>query len=176
MPMKKSVFVTGAAGSGKSTVCRELLALGYVAIDIEDDRYGLFSFVRKDTGEPFMDYDNTDMAKVKNASWVCKTDKLRELMQAQSAELVFYCGIASNNLELMPLFNASILLQATPGILNGRLLVREGTDDFANTAAGRQELLRWKGGFEDKMIANGMIAVNADPDVRAVAEAILASV
>ena len=167
--MKKSIYITGIAGSGKSTMSKELTALGYRAHDIEDDKCGLFMMVRKDTGERFMDYDNSDLQKVKNARWVCDLVKLKELIKKQSDELAFYCGVASDNTTLMHFFDLSILLRASPEVLNNRLLLREGTDDFANTLPGRKRVLGHKNEREEKMIKAGMIPVDADANPKEVA-------
>lgn len=171
--MKKSIFVTGVAGSGKSTVSQELNKLGYKAYDIEDDVYGLFVMVRKDTGEPYTDYDNSDIAKVNNARWVCDLDKLKALIDTQNEDMAFYCGIAHDNKKLIPLFSKSILLQVSPEVLDSRLLTREGTDNFANTKAGRERVLSWKDEFEQKMIQAGMLPINADSSAEQVAKDIL---
>jgi broad-specificity NMP kinase len=171
--MKKSIFITGIAGSGKSTVSRALKNMGYEAYDIEDDQYGLFMMMRKDTGEKYTDYDNADPEKTKNALWVCDLVKLKELINNQASELAFYCGIASKNEELIHLFDKSIVLRADPEILYKRLLSREGTDDYGNTEAGRQRILGHKNEFEEKMIKAGMTPVDASPDSKEVAEAIV---
>lgn len=171
--MKKSVFVTGIAGSGKSTVSRALNKLGYKAYDIESDEYGLFMMVRKDTGKRYLDFDNADMLKVNNSSWICDTAKLKELLNKQTEDIAFYCGIASNNEEVMFLFHVSILLQVSPEVLNRRLLTREGTGDCGNTEAGRQRVLSWKGELEERMMRLGMIAVDADSNPKEVAEKII---
>jgi len=170
--MKKAVFITGIAGSGKTTVSRALTAMEYKALDIEADEHGLFRMVRKDTGEPYTDYDNADIEKVSNASWLCDITKLKELLDSQTEEIAFYCGIG-NNEDIMPLFDVSILLRASPDTINKRLTTREGTDDFANTEAGRQRVLSWKDEFEERMIRKGMIAVDANPDAEEVAREIV---
>lgn len=97
--MKKSVFITGMPASGKSLACKELSRLGYEAHDIEDLR-GMFRMIRKGTGENFKNYDNADIEKVKNANWVCDTNKLKKLLQKQKEETAFYCGVATNNDEV----------------------------------------------------------------------------
>ena len=174
--MKKSIFITGIAGSGKSTISRALKTLGYEAYDIEDDDYGLFMMMRKDTGERFVDYDNADPEKTKNALWVCDKEKLKELISKQTEDTAFYCGIASKNEELIPLFDKSFVLRADPEILYKRLLSREGTDDYGNTETGRQRILKHKGEFEEKMIQAGMISINANADASEVAQAIVKSI
>lgn len=171
--MRKKIFITGVAGSGKTAVSQALGVLGYKAYDIEDDKYGLFMMVRKDTGEHFLDYDNSDLNKVNNARWICDITKLKELLDKQNEDLVFYCGIASNIIEVMSLFDTLILLQVKPEVLNNRLLVREGTDDYANTEAGRQRVLSWKDEFEDNMIKAGMLVVDANSNPEEVAKDII---
>src|SRR3989344_4682792 len=165
----KKIFITGVAGSGKTAVSRVLNALGYKAYDIEDGEHGLFMMVRKDTGERYVDFDNADMEKLNNANWICDLEKLRDFISKQIEEVVFYCGIAHNNEEIMSLFDKSMLLRADPEVITTRLLTREGTDDYANTETGRQRVLSYKDEFEERMIRKGMIAVDANPDSETIA-------
>ena len=171
--MKKFIFVTGMAGSGKSTISKELNLLGYKSYDIEDNEYGLFTMVRRDTGKLYEDYDNTDMEKVKNARWTCDVSKLKEFVNKQTEGIVFYCGISSNNEEVMSLFDVSILLKASSETIYKRLLTREGTEDYGNTEAGRQNALGWKDEFEGKMQKAGMLVVDANSNPREVANKIV---
>ena len=170
--MKKSIFITGVAGSGKTTISRALTTMGYKALDIETDEHGLFRMVRKDTGGPYTDYDNADIEKVNNASWLCDISKLKELLNSQKEEIDLCWGIG-NNEDIMSLFDVSILLRASPDTINKRLTTREGTDDFANTEEGRQRVLSWKDEFEERMIRNEMIVVDANPDAEEVAREIV---
>lgn len=173
--MKKKIFITGISGSGKTTLSQTLNTLGYQAYNIEHDQFGLFKFIRKDTGEHYIDYDNTDIEKVKNASWVCDVEKLKKLLKEQTEDISFYCGTASNNVEIMPLFDKVFFLKVSPNILYKRLLVREGTDDYANTEAGRQIVLSRIDKFNKENIEAGAIAVNADLDPIEVARDVVAS-
>lgn len=173
MNHKASIFVTGVAGSGKSTITKTLNTMGYTAHDIEDYEYGLFMMVRKDNGEQYMDYDNADLEKVNNARWICDISKLRELIDKQADETAFYCGIASNNKEVMPLFNTSVLLKVDPKLLDERLVSREGTDGHANTEAGRRHVLSWKEEFEKEMEQLGMMVIDANGSPEEVASRII---
>lgn len=175
MNMKKSIFITGVAGSGKSSISKELNRLGYQAYDIEE-LDGMFKMVRKDTGEDFADYDNADMDKVKNADWICDKNKLKELLQKQNDGTVFYCGVASNNNEIIELFDQTILLQASSEAVRKRLNSRAGTDDMGNTAENRDWVLSWKEWWENQMIEQGAIIVDADGNCAEVARKILSMV
>lgn len=86
--MKKSIFITGIAGSGKSTISKAFQEAGYESYDIEDID-DMFVMVRKDTGELFIDYDNSDLQKVNNSRWICNTEKLKELIGNQKQEVAF---------------------------------------------------------------------------------------
>jgi len=173
--MNKSIFITGVAGSGKSSICKELNRLGYEAYDIEELE-GMFKMVRKDTREGFEDYDNADIEKVKNADWICDKNKLEELLQKQNTRIVFYCGGASNYNEIIPLFDQTILLKVSPEVVRKRLKSREGTDDMGNTAENREWVLSWKDWWENQMIEQGALVVDADGSPTEVTKKIIESV
>lgn len=173
MDMRKTIFITGVAGSGKSSMSKELNRLGYQAYDIEE-LDGMFKMVRKDTGEDFVDYDNADINKVKNAHWICDIDKLKELLRKQNDEVVLYCGVASNNSEIIPFFDQTILLKANAEVVRKRLSIREGTDDMGNTSENREWVLSWKDWWEDQMIECGALIVDADGSPADIGQKILA--
>ncbi|MFA6529092.1 MAG: AAA family ATPase [Candidatus Gracilibacteria bacterium] len=156
-----SILITGIAGSGKSSVSRELNKLGCKAYDLEGLE-GMFKMIRKDTREDFKDYNNADMEKVKNGEWICDKNKLEELLNRQKENVVFYCGIASNHDELAPLFSKVFLLKASPDTIRKRLSNREGTDDMGGTAESREWVLNWKDWWETKQIERGVVVVEAD--------------
>lgn len=169
--MKKSIFVTGVAGSGKSSVCKELNRLGYEAHDIEDLK-DTFKMVRKDTGEDFIDYNNADIERVKNANWICNTSKLKKLLGEQDQNMGFYCGVASNNDEVAQLFNQTVLLKISSEVLRKRLSNREGTGDFGTTAESREWVLGWKDWFENHTVELDAVAVDANGNPAEVAQRI----
>ena len=100
-------------------------------------------------------------------------DKLKALIDRQNNEVAFYCGIASDNKKIMKLFNQSFVLKVDPEELNNRLLVREGTDDYANTEAGRKRVLAGKDEFENDMVQAGMTIIDATTDDKRVATEII---
>lgn len=75
--MNKSIFITGVAGSGKSTVCQYLLDQGYNAIDLEE-KPGLFASIDKESGQPVSSVDYDDLENVKQHYWICDKNKLRK--------------------------------------------------------------------------------------------------
>lgn len=161
--MKKSILVTGVAGSGKSAVCSEFRRCGYRAYDIEDIA-GLFQMVGKKTGVVVSDHDNNNLESVKEHDWVCNIDKLRELIKMEKENIAFYCGTASNIDQLLPLFDKVILLKASPDAIRRRLSGRK-SKEFGNTPEIQEWVLSWKDWWEDKMRDAGAVVVDADRDL-----------
>jgi len=158
--MKKSILITGVGGSGKSTIARQLNKGGYRSYDIEDID-GLFKMVDKKTGEKNPDYSNDNIKHVQQHDWICDVDKLKKLIEDESGDLTFYCGIASNMEDLVPLFNVIILLKASPETTRKRLSSREA-GEYGNTKEAQEHLLGWKDGWEQKMQELNAVVVNAD--------------
>lgn len=170
--MSKSFLISGIAGTGKSSVCKELNILGQKAYDIEDID-GMFKMYRKGTRDIFYDYDNTDPEKIKNAEWICDKNLLKELLNKQTSGSTFYCGVASNMEEIIPFFDRFILLKTDPVLLYQRLAARKGTDDMGNTEEGRKAVLGWKEWWENEMIEKGALVVNADGNPKDVAQKVI---
>ena len=170
--MIRRYLITGIAGSGKSSVCKELTRRGYESYGIEDID-GMFAMYRKDTKEIFHDFDNSDPDKIKNSEWLCDVTKLKDLLSQQKISPAFYCGVASNMDDLILLFDAVILLKTHPEELHRRLMSREGTEDMGNTEESRQAVLGWKDWWENEIEEDGAIVVDANKTIGEVADEIL---
>ncbi|MEK7542552.1 MAG: AAA family ATPase [Patescibacteria group bacterium] len=169
--MKKAILVTGVTGSGKSVVSEYLNNLGYEAYDIEEIE-GMFAMYRKDTKEVFEGYENTP-EKIKNADWICDVGKLKELLNKQKSDLAFYCGVASNMDDIIPLFDKMILLKADSETIMKRLASREGTDKMGATEESREMVLDWKDWWESEIEKKGAIVIDANGSVEDVTRRIL---
>ena len=121
--MKKRILVTGFSGVGKSTITLKLRDQGYTAYDL-DDMPGLFIALHKGTGKQMEYWDTADLETVKNFQWMCDKEKLQTIMDRDPAETVFYCGAATNIVDLIDLFDVVILLVASPPVLRHRLTTR----------------------------------------------------
>jgi len=158
--MKKSILVTGMAGSGKSAVCEELNKQGYKAYDIED-MDGLFKMVDKKTGEIFMGNDNDNLEIVKKRDWICDVEKLQKLVGSESSDVAFYCGTASNLDKILPFFDMIILLKSSPEILRKRLSSRK-PGEFGRTKEVQDWVLSYKDWWEKETEGKGTIIIDAD--------------
>ncbi len=170
--MKMEVLITGVSGTGKSTICKNLINLGYDAYDIENIE-GMFEMYHKDTKKIFEDYDNSKPIHIKNAEWICDVEKLKKLLESKKSGVTFYCGIASNMDDLLPLFDKVIVLQPDSDTLNQRLENREGTNDIGNTQDGRDVVLEWKDWWESEIHKKGGILMNANDSPQKITKRIL---
>ena len=173
--MNKKYLITGIAGIGKSSVCKQLISMGHEAHGIEDID-GMFAMYRKGTKEIFEDYNNSDPEKIKNSEWLCDVKKLKELLNQQKKDIAFYCGVASNMDGIIPLFDKVILLKTNPNELHRRLSTREGTEDMGNTEESRQAVLGWKDWWENEMTEKGAVIISADSNVAEVAKTVIGAV
>jgi len=168
--MKKSILVTAVAGSGKSTVCKALTALGRDAVDIEA-LPNLFELVHEETGKP-MPHGWNSHELIKQVDWNCKKDNMRRIIASQKSELTFYCGAMSNFREVWDLFDGVIVLTVSDETTVKRLSTRK-PGQFGHMAKTRQWVLSWKRELEDEWLAMGAIAVSGEPEPTAVAKAII---
>ena len=169
--MKKSVFVTGLAGSGKSTICQKLGEMGYKSYDIEKIK-GLFKMVDKETGEVIEGYDNDDLKKVKKGKWICDKEKLQEIMNSEKSEIAFYCGNASNYDDIISLFNKVVLLLVSPEVMGQRLSTRK-RGGFGRTKEVQDWVMTWKDWWENDIRERGVITINADGSLEKIAKEVI---
>ncbi|MGI6103329.1 MAG: AAA family ATPase [Patescibacteria group bacterium] len=169
--MKQYVFITGVAGSGKSTVSKVLRARGYAAYDIEQID-GLFAMYNTQTGERIIAHDNDSIEGVQQASWNCDLEKLQELMAREEHDISFYCGTATNWQQLLPLFTKTILLVVSEDVTRERLTTRT-TGEFGRTAEVQDWVLSWKAWWEREMEQAGAEVVCTDQPLEQVVAEIL---
>ena len=134
----------------------------------------MFTMIHKETGEPYVEHTNNDLESVKQGDWICNRGMLAQLIQSQTGDTAFYCGVASNNDEIMPLFRDVVLIKVSSDTLLERLKSRK-TDEFANTDEVREWVLSWKDWFEEDMAQKGAIVLDAEEEPVAVATRVLSS-
>ncbi len=168
----RHIMVVGVSGIGKSAISRRLSALGQEAYDIES-LPGLFAWFRRDTGERFHDIEIGNRESIKQARWLCDAAGLSALLARQSRPTAFYCGNASNNDELVQLFDTLLLLRVSPEELRRRLAERAHTGEYGNSAEMRDQILSWQDWYDKTMIGLGAIPVDASGTLEETVDAIL---
>lgn len=123
----RSVFVTGVSVTGKSALSLTLVERGHTAYDMEEID-GLFSMFDNETGAEMVEWDNSDIEVIKKMNWLCDPERLRAHLGQQEADVVFYCGAASNVAEIAPLFEQIVLLSADEETTRHTLSTRTSND------------------------------------------------
>ncbi len=165
-------LVTGVPGTGKSEVCRKLKAMGYNTYDI-DAVSGLCSWRNKKTGEKGNHHPGIGKDWIDQHDWICDEAKLKHIL-VESKGPTIICGVASNQKQLLPLFEKVILLTLTDDLLKKRLSNRTGEDDFAKTESEQMGVLEWKDDWEQETIKAGAIPINTDQPLEEVIQEIVA--
>lgn len=168
----KKYLITATTGTGKSSVSQELSKMGYESYDIEEVD-GMCGMYRKDTKEPFKDFDIGNPEHIKNGDWVCNIEKLKELLSQQNKEEAFYFGIAARMEDIVPFFDKVFMLVIDKENLYKRLSNREGQDDMGGSETSRQAVLGWKDLWEEEMRKLNVIEILAEGSPKEVAEKIL---
>jgi adenylate kinase family enzyme len=168
---KKSVLITGMPGSGKSSVCKALKHRGHEAYDIEEIP-GLFSAVPKN-GRGLDEYDNCNLESVKRHDWVCDSAKLDTLLANQKNATAYYCGTASNIMDILNKFSTVIVLAVSRKVLKLRLGHRK-KGEYGHNPAVIDWTLSWQDWWEETIKDAGAIFVNANNDISSVTDEILA--
>ena len=172
--MKERILITGVSGTGKTSVGKHLKKMGYESSDIENIK-GMFEMYHKESKNIFENYDNANPEHVKNAEWICNTEKLELLLKSQKSNLAFYSGIASNMNDILPFFDKKFVLLLNSQTLNERLKNREGTSDIGNTQESR-DVVGWKDWWEGEMKKRNAIFVNANRPLDEISKEILREV
>ena len=170
--MKKSILVTGISGSGKSALSKKLNEMGYKAYSIED-MPGLFTLIDKKTGKPAPDQEqNETVEEALGTDWVCDKEKLSSIIENEPSEITFYCGVASNRIALIRLFDSVILLKISPETMRERLSTRT-ENDFGRKSEVQDWILTWKDWFENDVQEKGASVVDANQGLDKVAEEVI---
>ena len=169
--MNRSILVTGVSGSGKSAVCEELNNSGNVAFDIERIP-GLFKNIHRDTGKVVEYFGGSDLNLAKQHDWICDKGKLISLINENSNGIVYYCGVATNLDEIIPMFDKVFLLVAGEKETRERLTHRT-SNNYGRTPEVQDWIFTWKERLEKHIIDQGAEVIDANQDLRKVVDDII---
>lgn len=88
-------FITGAPGSGKTAVTKEIAARGLTVYDIDDpERTGMAGWHNLATGEYTAGFNELEVteALLTTHAWRLTQDALQELQSRSEKELIYLCG------------------------------------------------------------------------------------
>jgi dephospho-CoA kinase len=160
-------LITGNAGSGKSTIIKELKNLGYPAYNTDDmpEVSKLQDKVSgKEVNRPDGPADNN-----KNA-WNWQEDALRKLLD--SNRTVFVGASMSNQQKFYPLFDKIFALMLDEKTLRHRLQTRTN-NTFGKHPEELARTLSTNKRVQDNLLKSGAIAIDATRSIKLVANEIL---
>lgn len=149
-----AVLITGNPGSGKTAMVAELTRLGYAAVDTDDEVAGWAS--ARD-----------------GRRWVWDRTRLEQVIRRHAPDggLVFMCGIAMNQRDVLDVFKQVFLLSLDQETQISRLAASDDRD-----AASRERILEGLPVFEREMTAAGAAVLDGRLPTSVLAAHILGSV
>jgi dephospho-CoA kinase len=170
--MIKHVYVTGAPGTGKSAISRELNNKSIPSFDI-DEVEGLCHWTNKETGTRSLDYIPTQ-EWLEAHDWICDVEKLKEILSLHK-DTVVVTGIAGNQDEFLSLFSEILVLQCTEEAILSRLKQRQKEDGnrFGEHQTERNYVTKMFQTFNDDLIIKGAIPIDANKSINFVVGTIL---
>ncbi|HVS78809.1 MAG TPA: AAA family ATPase [Candidatus Saccharimonadales bacterium] len=162
-------LITGVAGTGKSTLAKELRRRGYAAYDTEE---GFSYYVDKRTGERCAYPKHPSPQWYENHERVFDEKILMNLFKKHSDETLFVCSITANQAKFYPKFNKIFLLTAPDEVITHRLGTRTN-NYFGRHPVDLQRVIGRHQQFDDELKALGAIPVDSTRPIEAVADDIL---
>lgn len=165
--MKRAYYITGVAGTGKSTIGAELKNYGYTVFDI-DKIEGLCHWKHKQTGEKAIYHTGVGKDWIDAHDWLCDFERLKKMLDAEEKNAIVV-GIASNQEAHFDLFNKVFLLYCNKQTFIRRLNTRDGGNNFAKDETEQEQILGWYEYFQERVKKLGAIPINTEKSVKEVA-------
>ncbi len=163
------IYVTGVAGSGKSSIVRALTARGVQAIDMDQ---GLCRWENRHTGGMAGWEPGRDEAWYASHGWMCDVPELGKILE-ENGDIVVV-GISSNQEEYLARFDKVFVLHCAPETVIARLNARTDSD-YGKHPAEQARLLAWQKSFEAEMVGKGALPLDAERPLEEVVDDILAA-
>lgn len=162
-------LITGVAGTGKSTVARELQKRGYAAYDADA---GFSYYVEKTTGK------RCDHPQTPSLEWYAEHERvfdeqvLEELFKKHADEDIFLCCITANQAKYYSQFDKIFLLTADDMTIADRLKMRTNSD-FGKHPVDLHRVLSGRPDFDQSVRATDAIEIDSTQPIDQVIEQII---
>lgn len=168
------IYVTGNAGAGKSTVCKELKARGYDQVhDIDEN--DISAWYDRATGKR-VEYPKKDEQRTKawndNHSYKMARSRIEQFTKASKTKTIYLCGQSIHDEEVWDLFDSTIFLVVDKENLKYRLATREG-NVFGKTPGEIDAIMEVHEPFQRKHQKNGALLIDATREISKVVDEII---
>lgn len=165
-------YITGAPGSGKTTLQKELHRRGYVAFDIDNPRFG--GPYNKSSGKrvviPPAEKRSPDWFEAHE--WRVSLDGIEALKNEANDKMIFLCGVAASDGQALHLFDKILYLQLDEATLKRRLGARTD-NDYGKNDFELREIMERKRGLDAKYAALGVTTIDANKPLDEVVDEVL---
>jgi dephospho-CoA kinase len=165
--MMRVFLITGNPGSGKSTLAAELSRRRLLAIDTDD-----LAFWEDSSGVPVDQPPDADDGWLLAHRWVWSRARIEAAIAASdgAADLMFFCGIARNQDQMLDLFEQVFLLVIEEDTQIARLA--HATSPLRTEAVKRQ-IRDGRPVFQAQMLARGAISLDGTASPVVLADSLL---
>lgn len=151
-------YITGVAGSGKSTLRDHLEHTGYRAVDADEGFCAWFD-LRGDL-VPTMPLELRTPDWYAGHRWQLLEEPLAALWKESESDLGFLLGVADNAEQMGRYFAVKLYLTAAPDVICDRLRKRDG-DPYDTRFAAFPSAEAWQQAAEKRWIGQGYIALDS---------------
>jgi broad-specificity NMP kinase len=164
-------FVTGIAGTGKSSVTKELIKRGYEAHDTDEySQWVRYDNGELDDGKSGIPYGTPEFYDT--FGWKLEPKIVVDLKVNSGTKTLFLCGSPGNSRELTQMFDKVFTLEVDDETLKHRLATRTD-NDYGKAEHELNDILGWKKTFSSDHEALGATVLDATKPVTEVVDAIL---
>ncbi len=162
-------LITGVAGTGKSTVAKELQKRGLAAYDADAG----FSYnADKKTGEKTVRPTNPTLEWYEDHERVFSEKVLQNLFKKHANDKLYICSITANQAKYYPDFDKIFLLSAPDKIIVKRLETRTNNHYGKHPIELERVVSRHKE-FDEELLTAGAITVDSTQPINQVVTKIL---
>ncbi len=167
------IYITGNAGAGKTTVCRELQKHGYAAFDIDEG--GITAWYDRATGER-VEYPKHDEQRTKqwndDHAFRMVRSRIEQFAKDAQQKTIFLCGQSIHDEEVWDLFDQILFLAVDEETLKYRLATRPG-NVFGKTSGELAAIMEVHKPFQEKHHKHGAVMIHALQPIDSVVSEIL---
>ncbi len=166
------IYITGAPGSGKTSLQKELQSRGYETHDLDDHSLG--GPYNKSTNKLVVipPTDKRTPEWFDEHEWRIYPEAIKDLKEQAAAKDIFICGVAASDGDILPLFDKIFYLDIDDSTLKERLSSRSD-NDYGQNDFEVSEIITRKHGLDSKYAGQDAIHINATQSIDKVADDIL---